>query len=76
MDEGCLSVRWWYGGVERAEKTTIHAYDESGARFTRGASGLLAQIFQHETDHLDGVLFTDKAKGLREELPENKRTNP
>lgn len=71
MDEGCLSVRWWYGGVERAEKATIKAYDENGKIFTRGASGLLAQIFQHETDHLDGVLFTDKAQNLREEPPKN-----
>ncbi|MBI3019746.1 MAG: peptide deformylase [Parcubacteria group bacterium] len=72
MDEGCLSVRWWYGGVERAEKATVHAYDENGTRFTRGASGLLAQIFQHETDHLDGVLFIDKASNLHEELPGQK----
>lgn len=74
MDEGCLSVRWWYGEVERAEKATIKAYDENGKIFTRGASGLLAQIFQHETDHLDGVLFTDKAKELREEKPAEKGT--
>ncbi len=72
VDEGCLSVRWWYGFVERAEKATVHAYDEHGTRFTRGASGLLAQIFQHETDHLDGVLFIDKANNLREEAPEKK----
>lgn len=71
MDEGCLSVRWWYGGVERAEKATIKAHDENGKIFTRGASGLLAQIFQHETDHLDGVLFTDKAENLHEEPPKN-----
>lgn len=61
MEEGCLSVRWKYGKVLRSSKTTIKAYDENGERFTRGASGLLAQIFQHETDHLDGILFTDKA---------------
>ncbi len=67
--EGCLSVRWLYGDVKRADKATIEAYDESGKKFTRGASGLLAQIFQHETDHLDGVLFTDKAKNLAELPP-------
>jgi len=39
-----------------------------------GASGLLAQIFQHETDHLDGILFTDKAKDLEEILPEKKQS--
>ncbi len=69
VEEGCLSVRWWYGAVERAEKATVKAHDENGTVFTRGASGLLAQIFQHETDHLNGVLFTDKATNLREEPP-------
>ena len=75
VEEGCLSVRWWYGAVERAEKATVKAYDENGKLFTRGASGLLAQIFQHETDHLDGVLFTDKASGLREDPPEKTLDN-
>lgn len=69
LPEGCLSVRWLYGNVSRSKKAIISAYDESGKKFTRGASGLLAQIFQHETDHLDGVLFIDKAKDLREVLP-------
>lgn len=62
--EGCLSVRWLYGEVSRAEKATVRAYDEHGKSFTRGASGLLAQIFQHETDHLDGHLFIDKARNV------------
>lgn len=68
-EEGCLSVRWWYGKVKRAEKMTIRALDEKGKVFTRGASGLLAQIFQHEIDHLNGILFTDEAKDLHEMLP-------
>lgn len=62
--EGCLSVRWFYGETPRAEKATIRAYDENGKRFTRGASGLIAQIFQHETDHLNGVLFIDTARNI------------
>ena len=66
MEEGCLSVRWWYGEVKRADKVTITAYNEQGRKFTRHGTGLWAQIFQHETDHLDGVLFTDKADNLRE----------
>ncbi|MEK7208595.1 MAG: peptide deformylase [Patescibacteria group bacterium] len=69
VDEGCLSVRPLYGKVKRSKKAAIQAYDEHGKRFTRGASGLLAQIFQHECDHLDGVLFTDKASNLRELPP-------
>jgi peptide deformylase len=70
MPEGCLSVRWLYGEVERSKKATVEAYDENGKKFKRGASGLLAQIFQHETDHLKGVLFTDKAKDIQDLPPE------
>lgn len=69
VPEGCLSVRWLYGNTLRSKKATITAYDENGKKFTRGASGLLAQIFQHETDHLNGILFIDHAKNIREELP-------
>jgi len=71
LEEGCLSVRWWYGKVERSKKATVRAYDEKGLQFTMGASGLLAQIFQHEIDHLNGVLFSDKAIEM-EELPPEK----
>ncbi len=66
LDEGCLSVRPLYGKIKRSKKATIQAYDADGNFFERGASGLLAQIFQHETDHLDGVLFTDKAFDVKE----------
>jgi len=59
--EGCLSIRGKWGEVRRAEKATIRAYDEKGLPFTRGASGFLAHIFQHEMDHLNGILYTDKA---------------
>lgn len=70
-EEGCLSVRWWYGEVRRSQNATIRAYDENGKIFTRGAGGLLAQIFQHETDHLEGILFDSKARDLREVFPED-----
>lgn len=69
MEEGCLSVRWQYGEVKRSEKATVRALDERGRKFEVGGSGLMAQIFQHETDHLDGLLFIDKAKNLRELPP-------
>ena len=69
MEEGCLSVRWLYGQVKRSTKVTVSACDINGKKFTRSGSGLLAQIFQHETDHLDGILFTEKAKGVREYTP-------
>ena len=72
-EEGCLSVRWFYGKVERAKKTLVRAYDENGKPFTMGGSGLLSQAFQHEIDHLDGILFIDKATHLKEMVPENKQ---
>ncbi len=73
VEEGCLSVRYLYGKIIRSKKATIKAINENGEKFTRGASGLLAQIFQHETDHLDGVLFIDHAKDLVD-LPPEKRS--
>jgi peptide deformylase len=57
--EGCLSVRWIYGKTKRHVSATIESYDIDGRKFSYGASGLIAHIFQHETDHLDGVLFID-----------------
>jgi len=64
MHEGCLSVRPLWGEVERSLNATVTAYDENGTAFTRGAGGLLAHIFQHETDHLEGVLFVDMARNV------------
>lgn len=69
VDEGCLSVRPLFGKVKRATRVKIRAYNEHGELFERGASGLLAQIYQHEMDHLEGILFIDKAKDVREMPP-------
>ena len=66
VEEGCLSVRWLYGKIKRATRATLRAYNEKGERIERGASGLLAQIFQHETDHLNGTLFIDNASDVWE----------
>jgi peptide deformylase len=71
LEEGCLSVRYLYGKVKRSKQATIEAYNEEGGKITRGAGGLMAQIFQHEIDHLNGILFIDKAKDLVEAPPEN-----
>lgn len=65
MDEGCLSVRGTYGSIPRFTRATVRAYDEHGNVFERGAGGILAQAFQHEIDHLDGVLFIDGATKTR-----------
>jgi peptide deformylase len=70
LSEGCLSVRPLYGKVRRATKATMEAYNEQGMKFTKEGAGLLAHIFQHETDHLDGILFIDKAKDLHESTSE------
>lgn len=61
MEEGCLSVPCQYGKTYRYKNATIRALDEYGNEFVRDAGGLLAHIFQHETDHLDGILYTDHA---------------
>jgi peptide deformylase len=74
VEEGCLSVRWKYGKIKRAKKATVKAYDENGVSFERGASGLLAQVFQHETDHLNGILFTDSAYDVKDIPPEEMAT--
>ncbi len=66
LEEGCLSVRPLYGLVKRSTNATVKAYDEHGKKFERGGGGLLAHIFQHEIDHLDGTLFIDKAKDIHE----------
>jgi len=66
MDEGCLSVRNIYGKTRRFERATVRARDTDGSAFERGGGGILAQIFQHETDHLDGILFIDHADDIVE----------
>ena len=66
-EEGCLSIRGVFGKVKRSTKAKIRALDENGKTFERGASGLLARVFQHEIDHLNGILFIDKAKVLNDE---------
>lgn len=70
--EGCLSIRGKWGIVKRAEKATVRAYDETGQLSTRGASGFLAHVFQHEMDHLEGILYTDKTTHVYDE-PREKR---
>lgn len=64
MQEGCLSTPALFGTTKRAEKIRIEALDENGKKFTHSASGLFAQALQHEIDHLNGILFVDKATNL------------
>ena len=66
LTEGCLSVRNLYGTTRRHERVSVEAYDQLGHKFVHHASGLLAQVFQHEIEHLDGILFIDQAQDLHE----------
>lgn len=71
MEEGCLSVRYMYGKVRRSTRITAEYTNEHGDRLTVTVKGLLAQVFQHEIDHLHGTLFIDKAKDVKEMTPEH-----
>ncbi|GIO55465.1 peptide deformylase [Paenibacillus cellulositrophicus] len=68
--EGCLSIPGLNGDVRRAEQVTVKGLDENGKEVTITGTGLLARCFQHEIDHLDGVLFTDIAERVYEYTPE------
>lgn len=59
-EEGCLSVPGYVGAVKRATNLTIKGQDAKGRNVRTKAEGLLARAFQHETDHLDGILFIDR----------------
>lgn len=63
-EEGCLSVPGHYGIVDRHKKVTVRALDRHGRKVEFDARNFPATIFQHEVDHLDGILFIDKAKRL------------
>ena len=70
--EGCLSVPGIFGDVERAERVTVEYTTRFNKRRTLKADGLLARCIQHECDHLEGTLFIDIAKSLRQESPEDR----
>jgi len=65
-DEACLSVPGYFGLVKRATRVTVKGQDMDGHRIRVKAEGLLARAFQHEIDHLDGMLYVDRV-----ESPEN-----
>jgi peptide deformylase len=62
--EGCLSIPDIRGRVPRAHEITVRAHDRQGKRIGLRASGFTARVIQHETDHLDGVLFFDRMKNF------------
>ena len=61
--EGCLSVPGFYGLVRRPASIKITALNGEGKTLNFGAGGLFARVIQHEIDHLDGILFTEKVSG-------------
>lgn len=65
--EGCLSIPHVYGTVKRADEVTIRYFDREGQEMEVTAFDYLARAFQHEIDHLDGVLFVEK---MIEQIPE------
>lgn len=66
-EEGCLSVKGRYGTVKRFNVVEVIAYNRNGEKFRIKAKGFLAKAIQHEYDHLDGILYIDKALDLRDE---------
>ena len=62
--EGCLSIPDIRGRVPRARQISVRAFDRHGKRVELKASGFTARVIQHETDHLDGVLFLDRMKSF------------
>ena len=66
FEEGCLSIPGVYADLDRPAEVRVQAWNERGRRFVLGAEGFLARVIQHELDHLNGVLFTDR-------LPERSR---
>ena len=69
--EGCLSVPGFQGEVERAFAVTVKGLNRHGQPMKVKAKGWLARIFQHEIDHLNGVVFTDKATRIWKPQPED-----
>lgn len=63
--EGCLSIPDIRGRVPRARQITVRAYNRHGKKVEIAASGFTARVIQHETDHLDGVLFFDRMKNFQ-----------
>jgi peptide deformylase len=75
FNEGCLSIPEVREDVYRHEKITIEYYDEDFNKYTEVYDGLIARVIQHEYDHIEGVLFTDKISSLKKRLIKKKLQN-
>jgi peptide deformylase len=75
FSEGCLSIPEVREDVFRKEKITIQYCDENFTEHTKTLDGLAARVFQHEYDHIEGILFTDKLSSLKKRLLKKKLEN-
>ena len=75
FSEGCLSIPDVREDVFRQPDITIEYYDENWEKHTDTYSGLAARVIQHEYDHIEGILFTDKLSSLKKRLIKSKLTN-
>lgn len=75
FNEGCLSIPDIHEPVKRKEKITIEYYDENFEKHVDIFDGLAARVIQHEYDHIEGVLFTDKISSLKKKIISKKLTN-
>ncbi|MBI3743747.1 MAG: peptide deformylase [Chloroflexi bacterium] len=78
VEEGCLSIPGYRGTLKRAQWVKVKGLDREGKAVRYKAEGLMAQAFQHEIDHLDGILYIDRMKeqGTLETLTELKEGEP
>ena len=67
-EEGCLSLPGFNATVARPARAVVKGLDRTGAERTIEGTGLLARAFQHEMDHLDGLVFVDRLRGLQKDL--------
>ena len=67
-EEGCLSLPGFTATVARPLRASVRALDRHGVERVVEATGLLARALQHEIDHLDGVLFLDRLRGIKREM--------
>ena len=72
--EGCLSVPGMVGEMTRFEKLVCHGFDRHGKKIEFAAEGWFARCLQHEMDHLDGILYVDKARNVRPAVTEEEKT--
>ncbi len=75
FNEGCLSIPEVREDVYRHERITIEYYDEDFNKHTEVYDGLIARVIQHEYDHIEGILFTDKISSLKKRLIQKKLQN-